>query len=42
MTQTPRFCVFETTAGKHDFEMKGGSREEARRLLASVLGAVVQ
>ncbi len=34
--------IFETVAGKHQFEMKGGSPEEARRLLASVLGAAVR
>jgi hypothetical protein len=34
--------VFETTSGKHDFLLMGGGREEAKRLLTSVLGAAVK
>ena len=34
--------VFETTSGKYEFQLLGGGRDEARSLLASVLGAAVQ
>ena len=34
--------TFETTSGKYEFELKAGRPDEARQVLASVLGAVVR
>jgi hypothetical protein len=34
--------TFEATSGKYEFELKAGRPDEARQVLASVLGAVVR
>ena len=34
--------ILETTSGKHEFQMMGGGLDEARRVLTSALGGVVQ